>query len=527
MDSHVTPRLTRRKLLVDKQELSLTNDESELYIKINDEIRKIEQQIKNNVVIEISSLKSAISKTFDQASARNDDFLKLRENYDIIKTQLREANEESLHIRETLEKSKKLNESILTDHEDILNEKSNIIMEKVKIIQLKEQEIANLERKLEEVKSKSDFLESPDIGNTTIYQDVFKTPNNKNNKIKEIPRTPPSSSKISNNFENRLSSVEDNIKSILDKLQHITIPDKSISKSGKSNNTSNSISFPNQQPSSSQKLTSRIEHDNSKTNKKSPAKPKTNNVQEEIIQKCEIIFIGDNHLKNFKETVSKLVHHDESKFQDIIIPDGTISTLCSRKDLQPAPHIIFMAGSQDIQKTPIKDIKQSLDSLFTKYKTSTIHFVQIPFRYDDTNLNYHIERVNSTLGNFVLNYNNVILYETKSIIQNWDYSNQTTINQNGIWKICKELCKCISFENNKVQHNPKARVHWKPITTYVNRKPHLTTHPVHNPTRQFNNNAKNRHQRLYSYTPKPNHFYTSDCYDTNFPPIRQRNNFRY
>lgn len=421
------------------------------------------------------------------------------------------------------------NESILADHEDILQEKKKTIEDKNK-------EIALLKQNLEKVKNKTletldtEILESTSNKDNTTSQDALKTPqNNKKLEYFVTPYTPP---KTSTTMETIMKSVEDNIKEILEKLQTITIiKQHDPSKPAKPSNTTSSETVQSQVKTQPSKLS--CENDTITVLNKNTAATATIEVEQHKKKKKYGIFIlGDSHLKNFRTTLSKNIPN-EWIIQESIIPDGTIPNLCAKDDKHDVTHLIFMAGSNDIQKTPMKDIKKSLDTLFQEYKSSMVHFIQIPYRYDNINHNYHIEQVNNTLENFVLNYENVVLYKTKTIIENWDYSDKTSLNQNGVWKICKELRKSFYFVTNGNQRNSRAPENWQPKSTNLSRKPRTNFHPV---SRQYSSNNNlmkgqqfnNQHTRYTRPVSKPYQRYSYDYdYDTLFPPYRQRNNFRY
>lgn len=94
-----------------------------------------------------------------------------------------------------------------------------------------------------------------------------------------------------------------------------------------------------------------------------------------------------------------------------------------------------MAGTHDIQVTPMLEIKESIDKIIRQYKAKTIDFIQIPDRFDNVNMNYHINRVNKSIYFHMKKYRNVRNLRTSEIINNWDYNKNVNLNWNGINKL--------------------------------------------------------------------------------------------
>lgn len=536
-----TPRQTRRKLLLDKEELTLTNEEGEYYIKIHEEFRKIEQKIKNNEVIEITTLKSTVLKAFDQASTRNNDFDKLNQSYQTIFEKLKEVQDERNHLERTLKKYKEVNENLISDHELILEDLKRIINEK-------DLELKKLKHDLKQQKEKSletEILESSIINDSTSFENTYKTPNNKKPKqdvVNITPYTPISTSPHDSTFnltvvpstiqpvhniefeqkiETRMKHIEDNVKTIIDKLKKMNTvrANKTI------DNPSDKI------------LPTKPSNSSSETQQKSVTKESKpiNNIKPTVQREFDICLLGDFHLKNFKNILSKIIPKECSIYESVS-ENNTVPEICKTDNLPNCSHLIFMAGTNDIQKTPMKDIKKSIDELFQKFKScETIHFIQIPFRYDDIKYNYHIEQVNTSLDKYVHKYENVIIYKTKNIVENWDYTDKTTLNQNGIWKICQQLRMNLHPRSDSRRPRPVTRAQ-----EYRHPNSRNNFHPVfrqsRNPSVRVRTNHRmtlrppftEQYKRYQTYPDSTYRRYDHNYdYDTLFPPIRPSNNFRH
>lgn len=518
------PRQTRRKLLLDNVELALTNDEGEFYLKIHDELKKIEQKIKTNELIDILPLKNTIQKIFEQANHRNKEFDRLSEEYNILKKKLADINLDKSQLIQIQEQYKQQIKNLLEEHEEILEDKNKTIADK-------NEEISTL-KKSHKPNNENQSLAAQLALDVTCSQDFFKTPENNHKPNIMVPTITPYSPNKSRqqdafystkkspivktvhniefeqNIETRMKHMEENVKSILDKLNSISTTNMETNIS--TNNPESQVR--NQQTQSTS------------TNKTETA---SKNSKEKDF--CDILLLGDIHLKEMKTTLSKYTPNNW-KIEEAVVSDATIPDLCTSDQLLKCSHLIFMAGSNDIQKTPMKDMKKSLDLLFKNFKSSTIHFIQIPYRYDNININYHIEQVNNALQNFVKRYKNVITYKTKDIIENWDYSGQTTLNQNGLRKISQQLCNFLTDS----QYSARTFGHQEPRPARIQSR---YSHPVerHQDTRAVNYrtglhiNSKQHTRNTYPNSSQHESYVYN--YDTDFPPYRQRrnymNNFRY
>ncbi|KAI5705306.1 hypothetical protein M8J75_013723 [Diaphorina citri] len=259
---------------------------------------------------------------------------------------------------------------------------------------------------------------------------------------------------------------------------------------------------------------------------------KPENKEEKVINKQpDILILGDQHARNIKTTITKSLPNTY-RIHETFIVDGTFSQIHSTDNMEKCQHLVLMAGSNDVQKTPMKDIKSAIEAIFNKYQESTIHFIQIPFRYDNVALNYHINNVNYILSEYVRRFRNVKIYETQNIIENWDYTGNNELNRHGKIKICREVSKNIKFPKNSYKtpsnkfnggvYHDSQNSHWNRHRNENKFKPrknkgNRTEHPAPQGTRYFHRNnfkqhhgfRKHRNQEYYRVHPVSNHHVTS------------------
>lgn len=276
-----------------------------------------------------------------------------------------------------------------------------------------------------------------------------------------------------------------------------------------------------------------ISHPN--TSKQTIIKPQNPETKE----KSDILIIGDYHAKNLKSTLVKYLPNN-LKIKDNIYDDSDFPQISSLKDSVSCSHLILMAGTHDIQKTPMLEIKESIDRIIRKYRSSIIHFVQIPDRFDNINLNYHINQVNKSIYFHLRKFSNVIVYKTKEIVNNWDYNQQVHLNNNGISKICRTVSKNIRLQNKQINRTPIQPEQTSSSSYQLHQKHENPSKQNYhqkvyqrNPNWETNNFKKfSWHQHSYDQQSHPvtskqprNHHapqYVNN-YDTDFPPYRQHN----
>lgn len=97
-----------------------------------------------------------------------------------------------------------------------------------------------------------------------------------------------------------------------------------------------------------------------------------------------------------------------------------------------------------------KEILASLKNIVEKFKQSQqIHLFLVPERFDDVNYNFHIKNVNEQNFDFVKPYQNVLVYNTKNIVDSWDYYDNLFIGRQGKVKICTEIARKILNNDKK------------------------------------------------------------------------------
>lgn len=446
------PRGTRTNKIFTDDPL-LTSEDIDLYVKINQEFKVLEQKLKdlkttNKSIYDPTSIKSYIDLLFDALRDKNNDYDKLKEDKEQIDSKISELYAENEHLQRSLRERDDRIKQLVQETDNILDNDYQIIVEK-------NSEIAALKAHLNNSTATpllNESNEKDDVLNITTSQDFFiKTPVNQ---TKQAPQTSnrkndhekfftpwksPKNKKLKFEtieqeerklLDNRLKNIEQNLGNILDRIKAIEKP--------------NSIS---PQKSSINKETQNIKRkDGLKIEKKTE-------------EKIDIFITGDFHARNLQTTLAKNVprnwkiienFNSENNFEKIAAQNGNN---CS--------NLIIITGSNDIQKTPMKTIKQSIDTIFEKFKKSTIHFVQIPYRYDDTNLNYHIDQVNNALFQYVLKYTNVIVYKPDELTESWDYADKINLNRNGKIKLCRAISRTILEEkqNQNIENPPWPNSH--------------------------------------------------------------------
>uniref|UniRef100_A0A8D9E4R6 Uncharacterized protein n=1 Tax=Cacopsylla melanoneura TaxID=428564 RepID=A0A8D9E4R6_9HEMI len=440
----------------------LTQEEKNLYIRLHQELKYMEQKPKAKEKFDLTVLNNHIATIFALFKLKNKDIDSLKGEIQKMTAQINDLEAEKQHLQlETSNLQAQLQQQILNtnnagDHAvQLLNEKYEIIDGLNKDIEDKNQEIALLKAQAKASDSSLNIgisEQGQSMNNTamniTTSQDFFVTPMRRNESI-TIHGSPPSDSErtlfhspekdatISQWPEQNVDFQQEFIPTQEDRVQKTTEQHQPQEESAAQELMSRITQLEN-------KLSSVLKKVDSTHNNKFENKGKGKNIAE---KQPDILILGDQHAKNLKNTIAKSL---PSNFviHETFLMDGTISQIQSTDDNEKCKHLLLMAGSNDIQKTPMKDIKASIDAIFNKYRESTIHFIQIPFRYDNLSLNYHINNVNTILTEYVRRYGNVKIYETQHIIENWDYTESYELNRFGKIKLCREISKNIKFPRN-------------------------------------------------------------------------------
>uniref|UniRef100_A0A8D8WXI2 Uncharacterized protein n=1 Tax=Cacopsylla melanoneura TaxID=428564 RepID=A0A8D8WXI2_9HEMI len=173
---------------------------------------------------------------------------------------------------------------------------------------------------------------------------------------------------------------------------------------------------------------------------------------EQPISHPDIYIVGDSHVRNLKVTFQRHLP-DSFYLEHHFIPGAKVKKIASKckTKINSCKHLIVIAGTNDVQITPLKEMRDSFKHIFDGFSSSEcIHFVLIPERFDDTSLNYHIKKVNDNLYDFAKQFSNVKIYDPKSIVNNWDYFDFIHLDTSGKTKLCKEILRNILQESNPV-----------------------------------------------------------------------------
>lgn len=403
-----------------------TSEEQDMYIKVNEELKFLEQKLIGTSKTKIYDpivLKTHIHKLFEHIKLKNQDIDDHKGIQNDLTEKIKEQSEELIHLRRSLSERNNRIKELIAENDEIMENDYDMMVNKNSEIAALKLQLNQSSSLLSEMKNSEDSIKPNDL---TLSQDFFATPKAPNTKTttphkkesvaKNLFYTPlviPPSKKSGANlsppkeFEKqtneRLSNIENNIDKILNKI--------------------GTLNTKNTPPVVSTKI-----------NK--PIQP-INTVSEQV----DIFITGDYHAKNLKDMIYKQLHQ-KLVVKESIIDEGSFEMIAKAPEIK-CKHLIITAGKFDIQKTPMKDIKKSIDTIFQKYQESTVHFIQIPYCFKDININYHIEQVNNILFQYLMRYKNVVIYKPKELIENWDYADQDNINNNGKFKICKAISSTI------------------------------------------------------------------------------------
>lgn len=485
----------------DVEELQLYTLDQTIYVNIQSEIKLIQ----TNKTDEKNLLK--LIKYL---------FKKLYQKYDELeKTQIQVNN-----LSATLSYNNSEFENKTTQYEsrikNLLEEETeNEEFNRLTIKKLNE-EISNLKGQVRDLNNKFDI---------TTTQDFFPTAQTKQYADKDIfytPKTPKlkTNTKVSLHTRN-LSPLFQSTDNLLEQSQTIQTPPNTLITTSTNNNNEKVIEKLNiihgkideikklveskkeEANNESIKPIEAKKQPENNTQKTSRTQPilKSNNPVPSIIENVDVLIIGDHHAKQLKTSLTKkLPNH--LKIDDIIIDKGGFPLLSTLKKTKSCSHLILMAGTHDIQVTPMLEIKESIDKIIRQYKAKTIDFIQIPDRFDNVNMNYHINRVNKSIYFHMKKYRNVRNLRTSEIINNWDYNKNVNLNWNGINKLCRELSNNITNNTSKQpQHFHYSTPRDEPSINYnqIKLKQKNTTN---NNQHQFQNTAISKNFRPHQYNTK-------------------------
>uniref|UniRef100_A0A8D8MGN1 Uncharacterized protein n=1 Tax=Cacopsylla melanoneura TaxID=428564 RepID=A0A8D8MGN1_9HEMI len=478
------PRETRKNTIFTDDPL-LTSEDIDLHVKTYQQLKILDQKLEDlrtsgKSFFDSSILRTSIDLIFNAIRNKNEENSKLQDDKKHIDTLIVELSEENDQLKKFVKERDDRIKKLLDENQEILDADYQLIVDK-------NTEIEVLKTQLNNSKSLYQELKENENANITLSQDFFvktpvkknkptplqsttktngreifftpqKTPNIRGTKPKPTeeknqtsPKTKspkPKTDNADNYIDNRLTNIEQNLGKILDRIQDIE----------KSNNN-----LPRQ-------IFEPIAQQNETLKKKETKKS----------EKINIYITGDHHAQSLKTAITKQVP-TYWKLEEDFKSENNFAKIAAQSSVD-CTNAIIVVGSNDIQKTPMKEIKQSINTIFEKFKNSTIHFVQIPYRYDDTNLNYHIEQVNNIIFNYIMRFKNVIVYKPSELTKNWDYADKVNLNRNGKTKICQAINRTILGSK---QDQPNRSMYKKP-TYYQQPQPTTTSTPRSNPeSRQY------------------------------------------
>lgn len=475
------PSETRNQVIRDTDPL-LTSHEQDVYLEINQELKSLEQRIKakNMVGYDPNDLKTHITTVFEMLKSKNKEAIETTEIKNSLEENIAELKEENNFLGNKVNDLEKRIKELIAENDNILDTEYQTIVEK-------NMEIENLKTKLintfkDNNSSKTinlELVDADDHLDITTSQDFFVTPKKNKGKMATIKSPCAYSNEAVTTLQAEIKEAEDPNLTTSHNFSAKT-PVKKRNKKGPSSPSCSSklptdgdVFFtPQKTPFHTAKNTTIKHHksvqdsnfarrlENMESNldvvlkfiqnlEKNGLQPNQLSkdsgqvtVPNDETPETDLLIIGDLHAKDIKNHFERLI--PDFKTSESIHPSGTIpeiSTLMrkSGEAMKNYKDIVFIAGNNDIQKTPMKEIKKSIDLIFQTFQNSTIHFVQIPYRFDNVNLNYHIEQVNNILFQYVLKYKNVVVYKPKELIENWDYVDKNNLDKNGKIKICKAI----------------------------------------------------------------------------------------
>lgn len=241
----------------------------------------------------------------------------------------------------------------------------------------------------------------------------------------------------------------------------------------------------------------------------------------------DIYMIGDSHIRNMKYTIKKYLPNNKYTVEESYIPGAKyndISTKCL-DGVDSCDHLIVMCGTNDIFKSKIETMKSSIDKICEKYKScQKIHMILVPDRYDDIQINYHIKIVNEKIVEHTKKYKNLIVYDTKKITENWDYSDGIHFGRNGKIKICKEIIKNITSKKhtNEYTNNEHMNAYDSDQKTMSKSHVNMRYKPEEIRKLEMKTNWKNNNREQYIQNMK---YGQEDTYNKNKHLIKQNQKF--
>uniref|UniRef100_A0A8D9B1H1 Uncharacterized protein n=1 Tax=Cacopsylla melanoneura TaxID=428564 RepID=A0A8D9B1H1_9HEMI len=107
--------------------------------------------------------------------------------------------------------------------------------------------------------------------------------------------------------------------------------------------------------------------------------------------------------------------------------------------------IVLISGTNDVSKTSIKNVKESLCKFVNSNNVCTIVMVLVPLRRNTNNINSHIRDFNKQISNQFKNNEKVIILDPNTILKSGDYvPDDLHLNKIGKGKLVEMIRDCIA-----------------------------------------------------------------------------------
>uniref|UniRef100_A0A8D8Z611 Uncharacterized protein n=1 Tax=Cacopsylla melanoneura TaxID=428564 RepID=A0A8D8Z611_9HEMI len=178
---------------------------------------------------------------------------------------------------------------------------------------------------------------------------------------------------------------------------------------------------------------------------------------------CHII--GDSHVRGLNNILSPLLPGSCS-VQTLFHPGAGFHGVSqshseSPHSIEPSPRdpVIVICGTNYVCTTPWEIIQKSIDEMFERFSDcQCVCLVAVPFRYDNTKLNFHIRRLNGKINHYIKLKNNcnMKIMNPNKFLKPKDYAidgDGIHLNRFGKSKHClhiKKVIMCNEIENSVV-----------------------------------------------------------------------------
>uniref|UniRef100_A0A8D8Z4Z8 Uncharacterized protein n=1 Tax=Cacopsylla melanoneura TaxID=428564 RepID=A0A8D8Z4Z8_9HEMI len=172
--------------------------------------------------------------------------------------------------------------------------------------------------------------------------------------------------------------------------------------------------------------------------------------------------LGDSHVRGLEALLKSSLpkHYDvTSHFK----PGSRVEELNSLKIRKHKEEdiIVLISGTNDVSKTSMKSVKESIDKFVDKHKTCTLVIVLVPLRRHSCNINSHITDFNAQISSHFKDNKKIVILDPNKTLTSSDYvPDNLHLNKIGKNKIVKIICDRITPTTDKIykntnQHNNK------------------------------------------------------------------------